>query len=81
MAERDFKKAEDCFVKALYLDPGHYESLVHLSLVYRQKGNDKKAALYRERAERQAGMLRKATEESGKFSETRSDETGEIKAT
>lgn len=81
MAERDFKKAEDCFVKALYLDPGHYESLVHLSLVYRQKGNDKKAALYRERAERQAGMLRKATEESGRFSETRSDENAKIKTT
>lgn len=81
MAERDFKKAEDCFVKALYLDPGHYESLVHLSLVYRQKGNDKKAALYRERAERQAGTLTKPAEEPGKFSETRSDENAEIKAT
>jgi chemotaxis protein methyltransferase WspC len=81
MADRDFNAAEDCFVKALYLDPGHYESLVHLSLIYRQKGNEKKAALYRERAERQAGIPGKATEEPGKFSETRSDENARIKTT
>jgi len=81
MADRDFNAAEDCFVKALYLDPGHYESLVHLSLICRQKGNEKKAALYRERAERRAGTLRKATEEPGKFSETRTDENAGIKTT
>ncbi len=81
MADRDFNRAEDCFVKALYLDPGHYESLVHLSLIYRQKGNEKKATLYRERAERQAGILRNATEEPGKFSETRADENTRLKTT
>ncbi|HPC85793.1 MAG TPA: CheR family methyltransferase [Smithellaceae bacterium] len=54
MAGQDLNGAEDCFLKALYLDPGHYESLVHISLIYRQKGNEKKAALYRERAERTA---------------------------
>lgn len=81
MADRDFNRAEECFVKALYLDPGHYESLVHLSLIYRQKGNEKKAALYRERAERRAGMLGKATEEPGKLSETRADENAGIKTT
>jgi len=54
MAGQDLNEAEDCFLKALYLDPGHYESLVHISLIYRQKGNEKKAALYRERAERTA---------------------------
>ncbi|MRR15924.1 MAG: protein-glutamate O-methyltransferase CheR [Deltaproteobacteria bacterium] len=81
MADRDFNTAEDCFVKALYLDPGHYESLVHLSLICGRKGNEKKAALYRERAERQAGILRKAAQEAGKLSETRSDEDAELKTT
>lgn len=55
MAEQDSNGAEDYFLKALYLDPGHYESLVHISLICRQKGNEKKAALYRERALRTAG--------------------------
>lgn len=81
MADRDFNAAEDCFVKALYLDPGHYESLVHLSLIHRQKGNEKKAVLYRERAERQAGILRKAAQEAGKLPETRSDENAGMKTT
>ncbi len=55
MATGNMKGAEDCFLKALYLQPGHYESLVHLSLLYRQKGDERKAALFRERAVRQAG--------------------------
>lgn len=54
LADQDSNGAEDSFLKALYLDPGHYESLVHISLIYRQKGNEKKAALYRERALRTA---------------------------
>ncbi len=54
MARRDMKGAEDFFLKALYLDPGHYESLVHLSLICRQKGDEHKASLYRKRAERKA---------------------------
>lgn len=54
MAGQDFNGAEECFLKALYLDPDHYESLVHISLIYRQKGKESKAALYRERAERKA---------------------------
>jgi chemotaxis protein methyltransferase WspC len=45
-------EAEACFHKALYLDPGHYESLIHLGLLYQQKGDKRKAALYRERAQR-----------------------------
>ena len=54
MAAQDLRGAEEYFLKALYLDPGHYESLVHISLIYRQKGKESKAALYRERAERKA---------------------------
>jgi chemotaxis protein methyltransferase WspC len=45
-------EAEDCFHKALYLDPDHYESLIHLGLLYQQRGDGKKAALYRERVQR-----------------------------
>lgn len=54
MAGQDLNGAEECFLKALYLDPNHYESLVHISLIYRQKGKETRAALYRERAERKA---------------------------
>lgn len=50
MARQDQESAEECFLKALYLDPGHYESLVHLSLIYRQKGDGRKASLYQKRA-------------------------------
>jgi chemotaxis protein methyltransferase WspC len=64
MARQDMNGAEDCFRKALYLDPGHYESLVHVSLIYRQKGDERKAALYRERAERKAGRKGKIMESS-----------------
>jgi len=56
MAAQDVNGAEEYFLKALYLDPGHYESLVHISLIYRQKGKEGKAALYRERAERKAAV-------------------------
>jgi chemotaxis protein methyltransferase WspC len=56
MAGQDLNGAEECFLKALYLDPNHYESLVHISLIYRQKGKESKAALYRERAERKAAI-------------------------
>lgn len=59
MDRQDMSCAEDCFLKALYLDPGHYESLVHTSLIYRQKGDERKSALYRERAERKAGTEEK----------------------
>ncbi len=51
-AGNDLQRAEGCFLKALYLDPGHYESLVHVSLLFHHRGDEKKAALYRERAER-----------------------------
>ncbi len=54
MARQDLKEAEDCFLKAIYLDPGNYESLVHISFLYRQKGDQGKAALYMDRAGRQA---------------------------
>jgi chemotaxis protein methyltransferase WspC len=50
-AARRSEEAEECYLKALYLGPDHYETLIHLSLLYRQQGDGLKAALYRRRAE------------------------------
>jgi chemotaxis protein methyltransferase WspC len=44
--------AEECFRRALYLDPGHYEALVHLGLLCQEKGDGEQAARLRERAAR-----------------------------
>lgn len=74
MAGQDMSGAEDCFRKALYLDSGHYESLVHVSLIYRQKGDERKAALYRERAERKADRQGKTVESSPTLSTIKTDE-------
>ena len=40
------------FNKSLYLDPNHYEALVHLALLYEQRGEQPVAANFRRRAER-----------------------------
>lgn len=50
-AARHTAEAEECYRKALYLNPDHYEALIHASLLYRQKGDSRNAALYRRRAE------------------------------
>jgi len=56
--------AEDLFRKALFLDPGHYQSLVQMSLLAEQRGDRASAGLYRARAgrvfERQEGGQRVA---------------------
>jgi len=44
--------ASDYFKKVLYLKPDHYESLVHISLIYEASGDSARALLFRERAER-----------------------------
>ena len=46
------QKAADYFKKVLYLQPDHYESLVHISLIYESDGDSQRANLYRQRAER-----------------------------
>ena len=48
-------EAEECYMKALYLDPDHYESLIQTSLLYQQKGNAEQAALFRRRAGQREG--------------------------
>lgn len=50
----DFAAAETCFQKAVYLDPLHHESLVHLSLLAQRKGDARAAENFRRRAERAA---------------------------
>jgi chemotaxis protein methyltransferase WspC len=44
------EKAEDFFLKTVYLKPSHYEALVCLALVNERKGDFKKAEIFRERA-------------------------------
>ena len=52
LAQGDNDAAQACFRKAVYLDPGHYESLTHLAGLAEQAGDDKAARNYRERAGR-----------------------------
>jgi chemotaxis protein methyltransferase WspC len=59
-AERCFEDAEGCYEKALYLDPGHYETLVHLSLFYRQRGEPARAERCRQRAQTTEGRMHAA---------------------
>jgi chemotaxis protein methyltransferase WspC len=44
--------AEDLFRKALFLDPHHYHSLVHMSLLCERRGDTRGSRLHRARAER-----------------------------
>lgn len=44
--------AESHLRKALYLEPRHYESLVHLALLLERRGDTAGAQLLRQRAER-----------------------------
>ena len=46
--------AESLFRKALFLEPKHYESLVHLSLLLQEKGDLQNAELFKKRADRAA---------------------------
>lgn len=43
-------EAENYFLKAVYLDPSHYEALVSLSLIYQQRGDASRMILFRNRA-------------------------------
>ncbi len=58
-----FAEAEGFFQKALYLDPQHYDTLVHMGLLYEKKGDLAKASLIRGRIKRieEAGGNRQET--------------------
>ncbi|MBN8545083.1 MAG: hypothetical protein J0L60_03025 [Ignavibacteria bacterium] len=45
-------EAENNFLKVLYLEPNHLESLVHISLLYEKKGDRDKASIYKDRIKR-----------------------------
>jgi len=51
-ATGSFDEAEEFFKKALYLEPEHRESLLHLALLADRKNDAKRARLYRDRAMR-----------------------------
>jgi chemotaxis protein methyltransferase WspC len=44
--------AMDCYRKALYLEPNHYESLLQMALLLQQNGDDAHARAFRNRADR-----------------------------
>lgn len=51
-ALQNSEKAADYFKKVLYLNPEHYESLIYISLIYESSGDNERALLFRNRAER-----------------------------
>lgn len=46
------EEAENFYMRALYLDPGHHETLIHAALLYDSRREKEKAELFRKRAER-----------------------------
>lgn len=46
------QQAEQCFQKAIYLEPNHYDALVHLTLLKEQRGDVAKASVLRQRIQR-----------------------------
>ncbi|MBW4635291.1 MAG: tetratricopeptide repeat protein [Iphinoe sp. HA4291-MV1] len=44
--------AEECFQKAIYLEPNHYEALIHLALLKEHRGDIANAAVIRQRIKR-----------------------------
>jgi chemotaxis protein methyltransferase WspC len=54
-AEGDLLAAEQCFMKALYLEPAHSESLLHMALIHESRGENASAQRLRRRAERASG--------------------------
>ncbi len=45
-------RAIDCYRKALYLEPNHYESLLHMALLLQKNGDPARAHAFRNRAQR-----------------------------
>ncbi len=46
------EQAEHCFGRAVYLQPDHYEALIHLALLMEHRGDTAMAAVLRQRAQR-----------------------------
>ena len=45
-------RALDCYRKALYLEPNHYESLVQMALLLQKNGDPVRARTFKSRAQR-----------------------------
>jgi chemotaxis protein methyltransferase WspC len=45
-------EAEEMFMKALYLDPHHYDALLHMTLLSDKKGDEARALVFRDRIKR-----------------------------
>jgi chemotaxis protein methyltransferase WspC len=50
-------KAEEFFHKALYLEPYHYETLIHLVLIFENKGWNDRASMLKRRLDRITGKI------------------------
>jgi chemotaxis protein methyltransferase WspC len=44
--------AIDCYRKAIYLEPDHYESLLQMTLLLQKSGDSARARAFRNRAQR-----------------------------
>ncbi len=53
------KEAEQCFQKAIYLEPNDYNALMHLALLTENRGDIAKAAVLRQRIQRSQNFLDK----------------------
>jgi chemotaxis protein methyltransferase WspC len=53
-ARQEKAEAAQCFQRALYLEPAHYESLTHLMLLCQEQGDHRQAERLRRRLERAA---------------------------
>ena len=53
-AGSEAENARECFNKAVYLEPNHYDALVQLALLAERQGEARNAALLRQRAQRAA---------------------------
>ena len=51
-AAGNLEQAEHCFGRAVYLQPDHYESLIHLAFLLERRGDTARAAVLRQRAQR-----------------------------
>jgi chemotaxis protein methyltransferase WspC len=58
-SQGDLAAAEDYFARAVYLEPAHYQALVHLALLVEQRGDAAAAANLRRRAARARGGANK----------------------
>jgi len=45
-------EAEECYLKALYLEPDHFETLIHAGLMYERRHDHEKATLFKNRVTR-----------------------------